>query len=45
MPDAHLLKSDDFVINENPVVAEFIEDDAVVIVGTKSEEWKACHVR
>ena len=33
------------VINGNPVVAEFIEDDAPVIVGTKSEDWKACHVR
>ena len=33
------------VIDGNPVVAEFIEDDAPVIMGTKSEEWKACHVR
>ena len=33
------------VIDGNPVVAEFIEDDAPVIVGTKSEKWKACHVR
>ena len=33
------------VIDGNPVVAGFIEDDAPVIVGTKSEEWKACHVR
>ena len=32
------------VIDENSVVAEFIEDDALVIMGTKSEEWKACHV-
>ena len=32
------------VIDGNPVVAEFIEDDTPVIVGTKSEEWKACHV-
>ena len=35
----------DLVIGGNPVVAEFIEDDAPVIVGTKSEEWKACHLR
>ena len=33
------------VIDGNPVVAEFIDDDAPVIMGTKSEEWKACHVR
>ena len=33
------------LIEGNPAVAEFIEDDAPVIVGTKSEEWKACHVR
>ena len=33
------------VIDGNPVTAEFIEDDAPVILGTKSEEWKACHVR
>ena len=33
------------VIDGNPVVAEFIEDDTPVIVGTKSEDWKACHVR
>ena len=33
------------MIGGNPVVAQFIEDDAPVIVGTKSEEWKACHVR
>ena len=33
------------VIDGNPVVADFIEDDAPVIMGTKSEEWKACHVR
>ena len=33
------------MIDGNPIVAEFIEDDAPVIVGTKSEEWKACHVR
>ena len=32
-------------IDGNPVVAEFIEDDAPVIMRTKSEEWKACHVR
>ena len=34
-----------FVIDENPVVAEFIEDDAPVIMGTKSEEWEVCHFR
>ena len=33
------------VIDGNPVVAEFIEGDAPVIMGTKSDEWKACHVR
>ena len=33
------------VIDGNPTVAEFIEDDAPVIMGTKSEEWKACHVQ
>ena len=33
------------VIDGSPVVTEFIEDDAPVIMGTKSEEWKACHVR
>ena len=33
------------VIDGNPVVTDFIEDDAPVIVGTKSEEWKAFHVR
>ena len=33
------------MIDGNPVVAQFIEGDAPVIVGTKSEEWKACHVR
>ena len=33
------------VIDGNPVVAEFIEDDAPVIVGKMSEDWKACHVR
>ena len=33
------------VIDENYVVAEFVKDDAPVIVGMKSEEWKACHVR
>ena len=33
------------VIDGNPVVAEFIEDDAPVIMGMKSEEWKSCHVR
>jgi len=33
------------VIDGNPVVAEFIEDEAPVNEATKSEEWKACHVR
>ena len=33
------------MIDGNPVVAEFIEDDAPVIVGTRSEEWEACRVR
>ena len=33
------------VINGNPVVVEFIEDNAPVIVGTNAEEWKAYHVR
>ena len=33
------------MIDGNPVVAEFIKDDAPVIMGRKSEEWKACHVR
>ena len=33
------------VINGNPVVAEVIDDEAPVIVGKKSEEWKAFHVR
>ena len=33
------------MVDGNPVVAEFIEDDAPAIVGTNSEEWKACHVR
>ena len=28
------------VIDGNPVVAEFIENDPPVIVGTKLEEWK-----
>ena len=32
-------------IDGNPVVAEFIQDDAPVIMRTKSEGWKACHVR
>ena len=36
MPDAHLLKS---------LVVEFIEDDAPVIMDTKSDEWKACRVQ
>ena len=33
------------MLDGNPAVAEFIEDDAPVIVGTKSEKWKACRVR
>ena len=33
------------VIDGNHVVAEFIEDDAPAIMGTKSEEWKACQIR
>ena len=33
------------VIDGNHVVAEFIEDDAPAIVGTKSEEWKACQIQ
>ena len=33
------------VIDGSPVVAEFIEDDTPIIVGTKSEKWKACHVQ
>ena len=32
-----------FVIDGNLVVAEFIEDDAPIFIGTRSEEWKACH--
>ena len=32
------------VIDGNPVVPEFIEDDAPVIVGRESQEWKACNV-
>ena len=35
----------DLTIAGNPIVAEFIEDSASIIVGTKSEVWKACHVR
>ena len=35
----------DLVIDGKPVVAEFIEEEAPVIVETKSEQWKACHVR
>ena len=35
----------DLVIDGNPVVAEFNEEEAPVIVETKSEEWNACHVR
>ena len=34
-----------FVIDGHLVVAEFIENDAPVMVGMKSEKWKACHVR
>ena len=33
------------MIDGNLVVAEFIEDDVPVIVGTKPEDWKGCHVR
>ena len=33
------------VIDGNPVVPEFIEDDGPVIVGRESGEWRACHVR
>ena len=33
------------VIDGNPVVAELIEADSPVIEETKSEEWKAGHVR
>ena len=33
------------MLDGNPAVVEFIEDDAPVIVGTKSEKWKACRVR
>ena len=33
------------VIDGSPVVAEFIEDGTPIIVGTKSEKWKACHVQ
>ena len=44
MLDANLLKSV-LAIDGNPVVAMFLENDAPVIVGTKSKEWKACHVR
>ena len=32
------------MIDGNPVVAEFTEDEARVIVGTNSEQWKAYHV-
>ena len=35
----------ELVIDGNPVVAEFIEDEAPVVMESKSEEWKACHVR
>ena len=35
----------DLAIAGNPIVAEFTEDSASIIVGTKSEVWKACHVR
>ena len=33
------------VIDGNSVVAEFIENGAPAIMGTKSEEWKARHVQ
>ena len=33
------------LIDGNPVVAEFIEGEAPVILGTKSEKWKVCLVR
>ena len=33
------------VIDGTPVAAEFIDDDAPVLMGMKSEEWEACHVR
>ena len=32
------------MIDGNPVVVEFTEDEARVIVGTNSEQWKAYHV-
>ena len=32
------------MIDGNPAVAEFIADDAPVILATKLDEWKACHV-
>ena len=34
-----------FVIDGNFVVEKFIEDDTPVVIGTRSEEWKACHGR
>ena len=33
------------VMDGNPIVAEFIEDDAPDTLGMKSKLWKACHVR
>ena len=33
------------VVDGNPVVVELFEDDRPVIVGMKSEESKACHIR
>ena len=33
------------VIDDHPVIAEFVKDEASEITITKSEEWKANHVR
>ena len=33
------------VIDDHPVIAEFVRDEASEITITKSEEWKANHVR
>ena len=33
------------VIYGNPLVAEFIESNSAVIMGTRSQGCKACHVR
>ena len=33
------------MIDGHPVVAEFINEEALEITVTKSEEWKAKHVR